>query len=41
MGLSQALIVLDTNVALYYLGGRLINTLPAGQYFVSVITDDE
>ena len=39
--MSQALIVLDTNVALYYLGGRLINTLPAGQYFVSVITEIE
>ncbi len=41
MGLTQALIVLDTNVALYYLGGRLINPLPAGQYFVSVITEIE
>ena len=39
--MSQALIVLDTNVALYYLGGRLINPLPAGQYFVSVITEIE
>ena len=40
-GLNQDLIVLDTNVALYYLGGRLINPLPAGQYFVSVITEIE
>lgn len=39
--MSKALIVLDTNVALYYLGGRLINPLPAGQYFVSVITEIE
>jgi predicted nucleic acid-binding protein len=41
VGFSQALIVLDTNVALYYLGGRLINPLPEGQYFVSVITEIE
>jgi predicted nucleic acid-binding protein len=41
VGLSQSLIVLDTNVALYYLGGRLINPLPEGQYFVSVITEIE
>lgn len=39
--MNQDLIVLDTNVALYYLGGRLINPLPAGQYFVSVITEIE
>jgi len=32
---------LDTNVVLYFLGGRLTNPLPSGQYFVSVITEIE
>jgi predicted nucleic acid-binding protein len=33
--------LLDTNVALYLLGGRLAETLPAGNYGVSVITEME
>ncbi len=33
--------VLDTNIVLYYLGGRLAESLPAGQYFVSVVTEME
>jgi predicted nucleic acid-binding protein len=33
--------VLDTNAVLYFLGGRLSNTLPDGDYFVSVITEME
>ncbi len=33
--------VLDTNIVLYYLGGRLAEPLPSGQYFVSVITEME
>jgi predicted nucleic acid-binding protein len=33
--------VLDTNVALYLLGGRLAERLPEGEYFVSVITEME
>jgi hypothetical protein len=33
--------VLDTNVALYLLGGRLAEPLPAGEYGVSVITEME
>ncbi len=41
MALTQLLIVLDTNVVLYFLGGRLTNPLPSGQYFVSVITEIE
>ncbi|MEW6491302.1 MAG: type II toxin-antitoxin system VapC family toxin [Cyanobacteriota bacterium] len=41
MALTQPLILLDTNVALYFLGGRLANSLPSGQYFVSVITEIE
>lgn len=41
MALTQNLIVLDTNVVLYFLGGRLPNPLPSGQYFVSVITEIE
>ncbi|MEQ9620932.1 MAG: type II toxin-antitoxin system VapC family toxin [Coleofasciculus chthonoplastes F1-TOW-03] len=39
--MTQNLIVLDTNVVLYFLGGRLTNPLPSGQYFVSVITEIE
>lgn len=30
--------LLDTNVTLYFLQGRLLNPLPSGQYFVSLIT---
>ena len=41
MALTQPLILLDTNVVLYFLGGRLANPLPSGQYFVSVITEIE
>ncbi|MEH2304591.1 type II toxin-antitoxin system VapC family toxin [Nostoc sp.] len=39
--LTQALIFLDTNVVLYFLGGRLVNPLPSGKYFISVITEIE
>ncbi len=41
MELTQPLILLDTNVVLYLLGGRLVNPLPSGQYLVSVITEIE
>ena len=41
MELMQALILLDTNIVLYFLGGKLANPLPSGQYFVSVITEIE
>jgi predicted nucleic acid-binding protein len=41
VALTQPLILLDTNVVLYFLGGRLANPLPSGQYFVSVITEIE
>ena len=33
--------VLDTNIVLYLLGGRLAQPLPAGEYAVSVITEME
>ncbi|PYS40077.1 MAG: hypothetical protein DMF71_14045 [Acidobacteria bacterium] len=33
--------LLDTNVALYLLGGRLAELLPVGNYGVSVITEME
>jgi predicted nucleic acid-binding protein len=33
--------VLDTNIALYYLGGQLQSNLPTGLYSVSVITEME
>ncbi|MEH2390588.1 MAG: type II toxin-antitoxin system VapC family toxin [Nostoc sp.] len=39
--LIQPFIFLDTNVVLYFLGGRLVNPLPSGQYFISVITEIE
>ena len=41
MVVTEVLILLDTNVALYYLGNRLTNTLPTGKYLVSVITEME
>lgn len=33
--------VLDTNVALYLLGGRLVNPLPVGEFYLSVISEIE
>jgi predicted nucleic acid-binding protein len=39
--LTQPLILLDTNIILYFLGGRLVDPLPSGQYFISVITEIE
>ncbi len=33
--------MLDTNVALYFLGGRLLQPLPAGEFFLSVISEME
>jgi predicted nucleic acid-binding protein len=33
--------LLDTNVALYLLGGRLAQPLPIGSYGISVITEME
>jgi hypothetical protein len=39
--LTQPLVLLDTNIVLYFLGGRLVNPLPSGQYFISVITEIE
>lgn len=41
MDLTEPIILLDTNVVLYYLGGRLASGLPSGQYFISVITEIE
>lgn len=41
MVISQPLIVLDTNIALYYLGGRLTTPLPSGLYHASIITEME
>jgi predicted nucleic acid-binding protein len=34
-------IVLDTNTALYFLGGKLVQPLPEDDYLVSVITEIE
>jgi predicted nucleic acid-binding protein len=33
--------VLDTNAILYLLGGKLAQTLPAGEYFISLISEME
>lgn len=41
MVVTEPLILLDTNIVLYYLGGRLTNPLPSGNYFISVITEIE
>ncbi|MBD2248957.1 type II toxin-antitoxin system VapC family toxin [Nostoc sp. FACHB-888] len=41
MVLTQPLVLLDTNIVLYFFGGRLLNPLPSGQYFISVITEIE
>ncbi|NER19476.1 MAG: type II toxin-antitoxin system VapC family toxin [Symploca sp. SIO1C2] len=41
MVVAEVLILLDTNVVLYYLGNRLTSTLPIGKYLVSVITEME
>ena len=35
------IIVLDTNIVLYYLGGKIAGFLPLGKYLVSVITEIE
>lgn len=40
-GVKQDLILLDTNIVLYFLGGRLIYPLPPAKYFISVITEIE
>jgi predicted nucleic acid-binding protein len=39
--MNQPLIMLDTNIALYYLGGRLTVPLPNGIYYASIITEME
>jgi predicted nucleic acid-binding protein len=41
MGVMARRYVLDTNVALYLLGGRLLNPLPVGEFYLSVITEME
>ena len=41
MGLTVARFVLDTNVILYFLGGRLVDPFPAGAYAISVISELE
>lgn len=41
MELIQPLILLDTNIVLYFLGGKLVNPLPSGNYSISVITEME
>ena len=33
--------VLDTNIALYLLGGRLVNPLPIAAFYISVISEME
>jgi hypothetical protein len=41
MGVRLARFVLDTNAVLYLLDGRLAQPLPAGDYFISVISELE
>lgn len=37
----RPLILLDTNIVLYFLGGKLVNPLQSANYSVSVITEIE
>jgi predicted nucleic acid-binding protein len=41
MGVMATRYVLDTNVVLYLLGGRLLNPLPVGKFYLSIITEME
>jgi predicted nucleic acid-binding protein len=41
MGVGAMRSGLDTNVALYLLGGRLLKPLPIGEFFLSVISEIE
>ena len=41
MVVTQPLIVIDTNIALYHLGGRLTDPLPSGVYYASIFTEME
>ncbi|TKS62956.1 MAG: PilT protein [Nitrospira sp.] len=41
MGVIVARFVLDTNIILYFLGGRLADPFPAGAYAISVISELE
>ena len=41
MVVNKSPVLLDTNIALYYLGGRLIDPLPIGIYYISIISEIE
>ena len=41
MVVNKSPVLLDTNIALYYLGGRLIDPLPIGIYYISIISEME
>ena len=41
MVVNKSPILFDTNIALYYLGGRLIDPLPIGIYYISIISEME
>ena len=41
MVINKSPILLDTNIALYYLGGKLTVPLPQGTYYVSIVTEME
>jgi predicted nucleic acid-binding protein len=41
VGVTVARFVLDTNIILYFLGGRLADPFPAGAYAISVISELE
>ena len=40
-GCNDIRCILDTNVVLYLLGGRLINALPIGTFYISIINEME
>jgi hypothetical protein len=41
MGVNSSRFVLDTNIILYFLAGRLAEPLPSGSYALSVMTELE
>jgi predicted nucleic acid-binding protein len=41
VAINLARYLLDTNIALYFLGGRLLIPLPVGEFYISIISEME
>jgi predicted nucleic acid-binding protein len=41
VAINLARYLLDTNIALYLLGGRLLIPLPVGEFYISIISEME